>query len=802
MIDLRAIFAPAHAVWLRTMAGLMLLVFAHGAVANSSVAMLADNQRLMLPGYIDYLPDDPAIQRDKLLAGEYDSSFLRYDEPAVNFQSGAVWLRIRIANQTSRQRLILSLNAMLYTEAELLYNRASDGSPVDAVNLKAGLLQENVKERWPYYDVGFVLDIPRDQTRTIYLRLYTPYIMLLNPYISDEQTYNLHQMDLVAWGHLMTGIMMGVLMYLIMITLFVRGIPEVWYCTSFVAVSFLILIYSRGYLFLYIPDHKWVKLHLYALLFMAQAFTYIGFSRQHFRTKEDFPHMDRLLQTIKNLTGIFLVASLVIPVTWAVNGVAVTAFGASILLCVCSVYVWANSDRHLTIYIAGTTIFLFVCLLVTAEGLGYINLGSIGRNAYQAGICLQATLFAVALAERISVYQREQSALAVSAAEAHAESRAKSSFLAKMSHELRTPMNGLLGMLQLLEKTPLNQQQSHYMHVMRNSGRILLGVIDDVLDYSRIAAGQLRLHNSDFNIFEEMAEIEVMFTDAAQQKNLQLRFSINPNTPAIVNSDVARLRQILTNLIGNAIKFTERGSVTVRLWVEQSSDEVWLLHGEVEDTGIGIADDQIKNLFREYSQVDGGKNYGGSGLGLVICKQLIEMMHGAIHVESALGYGSVFRFHISVQPPLQQTAADDMPDRFHSTPVRGTPHVLVVEDNDINSEVIVGMLNQLGYYAASVANGQDAVNAICSESNHWNLVLMDVEMPVLDGLAATQKIRTWEIEHYRNAIPIIALTAHTASTHGDEILKAGMDDYLSKPVDIALLKSLLIRWLPTGAVAE
>jgi two-component system, sensor histidine kinase LadS len=803
MIDRRSFFATAYAVWLRTMAGIMLWVFAHGAWANGSVAMLADNQRLMLPGYIDYLPDSPAIQRDKLLAGEYESSFLRYDDTAVNFQSGAVWLRIKIANQTSEPHQILSLNAMLYTEAEVLYNRASDGEPVDAVNKNAGLLQGKTTEPWPYYDTAFHLEIPQGQTRTVYLRLYTPYIMLLNPYISDEKTYNLYQMNQVAWGHLMTGIMMGVLMYLIMITLFVRGMPEVWYCTSFVAISFLILVYSRGYLFQYMPDTNWVKLHLYAALFSAQAFTYIGFSCQHFKTNEDFPHIDRLLRTGKTLTGVFFVIGLLIPVTWAVMGVATMAFCASILLCVCSVYVWANSTRHLTIYITGTSMFLFVCILVTAESMGYINLGGNGRNAYQAGICLQAILFAAALAERISIYQREQSALAISAAEAQAESRAKSSFLAKMSHELRTPMNGLLGMLQLLEKTPLNQQQSHYMHVMRNSGRILLGVIDDVLDYSRIAAGQLRLHDSDFNIFEEISEIEVMFADSARQKNLQLRFSINPNTPAGVNSDVARLRQILTNLIGNAIKFTERGSVTVRLWIEQSSDEAWLLHGEVEDTGIGITDDQIRNLFREYSQVDGGKNYGGSGLGLVICKQLIEMMQGAIHVESALGYGSVFRFHIAVKPPLQQTTTGSMADRFYSTPVRGTPHVLVAEDNDINSEVIVGMLNQLGYYAASVANGQDAVNAICSESNHWNLVLMDVEMPVLDGLAATQKIRTWEIEHCRNAIPVIALTAHTARTHGDEILKAGMDDYLSKPVDIALLKSLLIRWLPSdAAVAE
>lgn len=804
MISRHPLFIPVYAAWLQCTAILLLCFFAQGAsaAAAGSVAVLADNQLLLLQGHIDVLQDGPSIQPEKLLAGEYDSQFRHYDEPAVNFQMAPVWLRMRIANNTSDGHFVLSINDVLFTEVELLYDRANEGSPPDIVNKQAGLLHGRIKKNWPYYDIAFQLDIPQDQMRTVYLRIHTPYMLLLNPYVSDEQTYSLNQVKQVSWGHLMTGIMVGVLMYLIMIALFVRGMPEVWYCTSFVAVSFLILLYGRGYLFQYLPDSNWIKLHMYAVLFSAQAFTYVGFSRQHFKTQKDFPHVDLLLRASQYATAMLLIASLVMPMHWAIIGVGAMAFSVSILLCICSVYVWANSERHLTIYITGTVMFLFVCIIATIENIGYINLGGGARDAYQAGICLQAILFAVALAERISIYQQEQSALAISAAEAHAESRAKSSFLAKMSHELRTPMNGLLGMLQLLESTPLSNQQQHYTQVMRNSGRMLLGVIDDVLDYSRIVAGKLRIQEGDFNLFEETSEIEMMFTSAAQQKKLQLRFSINPNTPAVVHADASRLRQILTNLVGNAIKFTEQGAVTVRLWIEQCSDEAWLLHGEVEDTGIGITNEQMSGLFREYSQVDGGKNYGGSGLGLVICKQLIEMMQGAIHVESAPGYGSVFRFYIAVKPPLQQIAAGQVIEDMYQAAVHNTAHLLVVEDNEINREVIIGMLNQLGYHAESVSNGEEAVDAVCREANHWNLVLMDVEMPVLDGLAAAQKIRKWEASHCRNAIPIIALTAHTMRTHGDEILQSGMDDYLSKPIDIALLKSMLIRWLPSDAVVN
>jgi CheY-like chemotaxis protein len=264
-----------------------------------------------------------------------------------------------------------------------------------------------------------------------------------------------------------------------------------------------------------------------------------------------------------------------------------------------------------------------------------------------------------------------------------------------------------------------------------------------------------------------------------------------------------RLRQIFTNLIGNAIKFTDQGAVTARIWIEQCSNEEWLLHGEVEDTGIGIATEQMQSLFREYSQVDGGKNYGGSGLGLVICKQLVEMMGGTIHVDSELGYGSVFRFHIAIKPPLEQDADRHAAEVLHNATARSTAHVLVAEDNDINREVIIGMLNQLGYYAEAVANGEEAVNAVCREANHWNLVLMDVEMPVLDGVTASQKIRQWEARHNRKAIPIIALTAHSMRTHGDEIkTKAGMNGYLGKPVDIAVLKSVLIKWLPADVRSD
>ncbi len=767
------------------------------AQAGIPSSVLVDGEILSLRNRIDYLQDAPTVTPEKLLAGVYDNSFRRYDRAEVNFRnSGAVWLRVRLTNNTSRMYQVLSLNDVLFTEVDLLYNRAEDGAAVEPVRRSAGLLQGTAKQQWPYYDAAFLLDIPRNQARTIYLRVYTPYFLLLAPYVSDEQTYNLKQIRQASWGHLMVGVMIGVLIYLVMISLTLRTVPEVWSCAGFVAVSFLVLVYRRGYLFPYLSDLHWIKQHLYMLLFAAQAFAYVVFSRQHFDTRNGFPHIDRLLQACLVVSATIFFISLVVPVPWVVTAIGLMGLCIPVTLLVVSIYVWANSERHLTVYIVGTVLFLFSYIFATLESSGFLDLSGVARYGFQAAICLQTVLFSFALGERISAYQAAQVAMAIGMAEAQAENRARGNFLAKMSHELRTPMSGLLGMLQLLEKTPLSDQQQHYMQVMRNAGRMLLSVINDVLDYSRIVAGKLSIHHRNFDLFSEVADLEAMFADAAQQKKIQLRFSVSPHTPNMVCGDVMRLRQILANLISNAIKFTEQGVVTVRLWVEQSSDSAWLLYGEVEDTGIGISQDQLATLFREYAQADGGKRYGGSGLGLVICKQLVELMQGTIQVQSAPGYGSVFHFHIAVSPPT--SAVDD--EGHHSgektISERRAKKVLIAEDNAINSEVILGMLKQLGYGGDVVRNGEEAVKAVCQDDSVWDLVLMDVEMPLLDGMEATKKIRYWEEVNCRNSIPVIALTAHAMGTHGESIVQAGMNDHIVKPVDLEQLQALLLHWLP------
>lgn len=767
------------------------------AHAAAPTALVNDGERTPLQGSLDFLVDRPGLEREQLAQGFYDNEFHRYDDRIVNFQRHPVWLRMHISNSSQSDRLVLSVDDVLFTEAELLYSDSSDESSRSITTQKTGMLHPYIQKNWHYHDIAFLLNIRQDSSKTIYLRLSTPFFMLLDPYVADEMTYSAYQAAQASWGHLMVGIMLGVLLYLAMIALYVRGISEVRHCIAFVSVSFLVLLFGRGYLFGVLPDNAWLNTHLYPLIFSAQAFTYIAFSRRHFKTHQDFPLTDKALLAGEYFSAMQLFASLVVPLEWSVMAVGISAFILIAMLCIASVYIWANSTRRLTVYIFGTLSFLLVCILATAENCGFISLNGKGRSWYEAGLCLQTILFALALAEKINDYQREQTRLAVRAAEATAESRAKSSFLAKMSHELRTPMNGLLGMLQLMDHTTLNDEQRHYMHVMRNSGRMLLGVIDDVLDYSRIMAGKLRIETCDFDLTEVLSDVEALFAQTSRQKQLDLRFSINANTPLQVHGDPIRFRQILINLVSNAIKFTHAGSIAVRCRVEKCGDSEWLLHSEVEDTGIGISTEQMKLLFHEYAQAGHGKSYGGSGLGLAICKQLTEIMGGAIQVESAPDYGSLFRFHIQVTPPHAQTLQQDSHteanpgDRDNSPKAR----ILVAEDNETNREVIISFLQRLGHHAECVNTGIDAVNRVCSDDERWGLVLMDIEMPLMDGLVATRKIRSWEQARGRAALPIIALTAHAIRGYEDRARESGMNDHLSKPIELNKLRKTIEKWL-------
>ena len=380
---------------------------------------------------------------------------------------------------------------------------------------------------------------------------------------------------------------------------------------------------------------------------------------------------------------------------------------------------------------------------------------------------------------------------------ADAANRAKSDFLAKMSHELRTPMNGTLGMLQLLQETELSEQQDGYVRTAVDATEHLLTVINDILDFSKIDEGKLQLEQVYFDLHELITRVVNSFQKEATSRNLVLRAEyVNAPGPHEVLGDPTRVRQILINLISNALKFTEEGSVTVRCEWRLLTDETLEVILSVIDTGVGISEERQATVFLPFTQGESvmARRQGGTGLGLAISRQLAVLMQGLLTVSSKPGFGS--RFDLRLPMPFRRLAHRVSVPFTQQVLQRLNGHVLLVEDNMVNQLVVQGFLTKMGLTVELASDGKQAVEFF--QSKAYDLVIMDCQMPIMDGYEASGEIRRLERNGGRR-IPIIALTAHAMQGDRERCLAAGMDDYLSKPVKKEDLHATLQRWLKPEA---
>ena len=406
------------------------------------------------------------------------------------------------------------------------------------------------------------------------------------------------------------------------------------------------------------------------------------------------------------------------------------------------------------------------------------QLETLTREAYQRNKAMEVTNDSLKLARE----------------EAEAASLIKGDFLANMSHEIRTPMNAILGMTHLCLQTNLKEEQRNYISKVNRAAQGLLGVINDILDFSKIDAGMLTLEQAHFALRDSLALTDSSVGFQAREKDLHFEMIVEPDVPAYLVGDSLRLGQVLLNLTSNAVKFTSVGSVGVSVTLKETTEQGVELEFRVKDTGIGLSPKQTAGLFAAFTQVDTSttRKFGGTGLGLVISKRLVELMGGRIWVESELGVGSsvCFTAQFGHGEFSQEKRAPELPVKILMARLTGA-RILVVEDNDFNQEVVAELLEQCGAVVTLCGNGREALETLAKD--RFDVVLMDVQMPIMDGYEATREIR---------ATPalagqcVIAMTANAMAEDRQRCIDAGMDDFETKPIDAVRLYNTLVKWLP------
>ena len=721
------------------------------------------------------------------------------------------------------------------------------------------------------------------------------------------------------------GVLFAMFVYNLFLFLSLRERTYFWYLVYIFNVG-LLATSIDGLLFKLLPDQVALQsVSIYILMFL-HAITAAQFSRHFLNLPQHFPRLDQGMRLLMlGLAGCLLCAPLIGMAAWSILS-SLAVLGASLALLLTGVYAWRRGLRHGSYYVLAWSVLLVAFIMVTSASLGTELFGIYSSAIVKAGVAIELLTLSLGLADRINTLKEEGYRSREAATRAEFESQAKSRFLAKMSHEIRTPLNGVLGMLQLLRNTPLDNHQRVYVDTISSSGQTLMAVINDILDYSRIESGKLSLEEIDFDLEQLLSDALMLFTAQAVDKRLRLYISLEGGVPRSLRGDPTRLKQVLMNLLGNAVKFTEQGHVSLTVSRRSASDGQPHLVFAIADSGIGISERTRGQLFKSFSQGDTSttRRFGGSGLGLAICKELVEMMGGGIEVHSTPGEGTRFAFDIplraaaegsdeltsllanrtallcsldsqgldclghllgrwgmrvqrcrdperlrhdleefttppllvvmepwpglgshwldSVRPLLQPgqrvlllgaagerqagpegsdlrllglplplslvALRESLATLYREEPVPTpsgltapclgpgrTPCILVAEDNRVNQQVVQGLLKSRGYQVRLVGDGQSVVDEYRRNPGAIQLILMDYEMPELDGVEATRQIRRLEYNRQLPAVPIIALTAHILDEHRQQSLDAGMNDFLGKPLDSQKLFALLDHYL-------
>ena len=780
----------------RALIGLLLLANLPGiALAGTSTPI----QTLSLHPPVQSMPLGPNLQSwcdgtgeaNLTDARQADYQPLKRQQISFGYRRDACWFRVRFKNTGDGELpLWLQVDYAILDEVDFFL---VDDRGVQSTHMGDTLPFSSRPVHIRTFTLPFTL-LP-DSPRTLYLRVYSLTSAMTVPVSLVGRNTFIEQQSSNEW--LMGGfygIGLGLLCYHLVLWLGGRERNSRFYVLH-LASSTLYVATLQGVLQQFWFESQVLPQNTNHFFGYMSLLSGLLFARDYLQTRR-WQWLDRLLLFLCATQAIIIAILLASPVGTLAplqGGVALLTLAVLLLSGLYSLFQGRPEAR---IFVLAWSTFLLTVTLLALGAYGVITLpGILTVIGVQVGLVMQQVLLSFGLAGRFRSLKKESLQRQQEIARAQAENDAKSDFLAKMSHEIRTPMNAVLGLADLLRGTRMDATQRNYVETIYSAGSSLLNVINDILDFSKISSGKLQLEVSTFNLHQLLEDCLMIFHASAEQKNIHLVSDWDETLPEWVKGDPTRLRQILLNLLSNAVKFTDHGEIALKARTADSLErDTLLLSCQVSDHGIGISREELSNLFHSFQQADSStsRKYGGTGLGLAISRQLAELMQGRLEARSKPAKGSIFTLTV----PLQRSEKNEnQPERPAQHGTEGL-RVLVVEDNAVNQMVIGALLDTLSVEVKLASSGEEALQAISQQQGFADMVLMDCEMPGLDGYQTTRLIRDLESQLGREPLPILALTAHATTEHRERCFACGMNDHISKPVTRSQLKEKLLQWSP------